>query len=40
MNKLKTSIFENIGQGIVLFDDDERLILHNERADFSWEKNG
>ncbi len=34
LNKLKTSIFENIGQGIVLFDDDERLILHNERADF------
>lgn len=34
LNKLKTSIFENIGQGIVLFDDDEHLILHNERADF------
>ena len=32
-NCLKTSIFENIGQGIVLFDYDNHLILHNERAD-------
>ncbi len=28
LNKLKTNIFENIGQGIVLFDYDNRLILH------------
>ena len=34
LNSLKTSIFENIGQGIVLFDYDDHLILHNERADF------
>ena len=34
LNSLKTSIFENIGQGIVLFDYDDQLILHNERADF------
>lgn len=33
LNCLKNSIFENIGQGIVLFDYDDRLILHNERAD-------
>ena len=33
LNCLKTSIFENIGQGIVLFDYDDKLILHNERAD-------
>ena len=33
LNCLKTSIFENIGQGIVLFDYHDRLILHNERAD-------
>ena len=33
LNCLKTSIFENIGQGIVLFDYDDNLILHNERAD-------
>ena len=33
LNSLKTSIFENIGQGIVLFDYDDHLILHNERAD-------
>ena len=32
LNSLKTSIFENIGQGIVLFDYDDHLILHNERA--------
>ena len=32
LNSLKTSIFENIGQGIVLFDYHDRLILHNERA--------
>ena len=30
---LKNSIFENIGQGIVLFDYDNHLILHNARAD-------
>ncbi|MGN0277595.1 MAG: diguanylate cyclase domain-containing protein, partial [Hominisplanchenecus sp.] len=33
LNQLKTSIFENIGQGIVLFDYNDNLILHNERAD-------
>ena len=33
LNCLKTSIFENIGQGIVLFDYNDRLILHNKRAD-------
>ena len=33
LNRLKTSIFENIGQGIVLFDYNDNLILHNERAD-------
>lgn len=33
LNTLKTSIFENIGQGIVLFDYDDHLILHNQRAD-------
>ena len=33
LNGLKTSIFESIGQGIVLFDYDDQLILHNERAD-------
>ena len=34
LNRLKTSIFENIGQGIVLFDYDNNLLLHNERADY------
>ena len=33
LNCLKNSIFENIGQGIVLFDYNDHLILHNERAD-------
>ena len=33
LNTLKTSIFENIGQGIVLFDYNNSLILHNEKAD-------
>lgn len=33
LNKLKTNIFENIGQGIVLFDYDNHPILHNDRAD-------
>ena len=33
LNSLKTSIFESIGQGIVLFDYNDHLILHNERAD-------
>ena len=33
LNGLKTSIFENIGQGIVLFDYNDHLILRNERAD-------
>ena len=34
LNHLKTNIFENIGQGIVLFDYNDDLILHNERADY------
>ena len=34
LNRLKTSIFENIDQGIVLFDYNNNLILHNERADY------
>ena len=33
LSGLKTSIFENIGQGIVLFDYNDHLILHNKRAD-------
>ena len=33
LNSLKTSIFESIGQGIVLFDYDDHLILNNARAD-------
>lgn len=34
LNRLKTSIFENIDQGIVLFDYNDNLILHNEKADY------
>lgn len=33
LNKLKTSIFDNIGQGIVLFDYEDNLILHNKKAE-------
>ena len=33
LNRLKTSIFENIDQGIVLFDYNNNLILHNKKAD-------
>lgn len=33
LDSLKNSIFENIGQGIVLFDYEDRLILHNQRAE-------
>lgn len=33
LNRLKTSIFENIDQSIVLFDYDDNLILHNKKAD-------
>lgn len=33
LNCLKTSVFENIGQGIVLYDYNDQLILHNRRAD-------
>ena len=33
LNTLKTSIFENVGQGVVLFDYENHLILHNRRAD-------
>ena len=32
LNQFKTSIFENIGQGIVLFDYDDNLILTNNRS--------
>ena len=32
LNKLKTSIFDNIGQGIVLFDYQDKLILYNKKA--------
>ena len=32
LDTLKTSIFESLGQGIVLFDYGDRLVLHNERA--------
>lgn len=33
LNKLKTSIFENIDKGLVLFDYNEFLILRNQKAD-------
>lgn len=33
LNSLKNSVFESIGQGIVLFDYDNHLILNNKRAD-------
>ena len=33
LNRLKTSVFENIDQGIVLFDYNDNLILYNKRAD-------
>ena len=33
LNRLKNNIFENIDQGIVLFDYNDTLILHNARAD-------
>ena len=33
LNSLKTKIFESIDQGIVLFDYDDHLLLHNQRAD-------
>ena len=33
LNKMKTRIFENIGQGIVLFDHENNRILHNKRAE-------
>lgn len=33
LNSLKTNVFENIGQGIVLFDYNDQLILHNKRAE-------
>lgn len=33
LNRLKTSVFENIDQGIVLFDYNDDLILHNAKAD-------
>ncbi len=34
LNSLKSNIFESIGQGIVLFDCDDNLILYNKRAKF------
>lgn len=34
LNRLKNNIFENIDQGIVLFDYNDTLILHNARADY------
>lgn len=34
LNRLKTSVFENIDQGIVLFDYNDDLILHNAKADY------
>ena len=34
LNRLKNSVFENIDQGIVLFDYNNNLILHNKRADY------
>ena len=34
LNRLKTSLFENIDQGIVLFDYNDDLILHNAKADY------
>ena len=33
LNSLKNSIFENISQGIVLFDYEDRLVLYNKRAE-------
>lgn len=33
LNKMKTRIFENIGQGIVLFDHENNRILYNKRAE-------
>ena len=33
LNSLKNSIFENVGQGIVLFDYEDRLVLYNKRAE-------
>ena len=34
LNRLKTRVFENIDQGIVLFDYNDDLILHNAKADY------
>jgi len=33
VDQFKMSIFENLDQGLVLFDFDDRLILHNDMAD-------
>ena len=33
LKSLSMTIFENIGQGIVLFDYSDRLIMHNQKAD-------
>lgn len=34
LNRLKTNVFESVDQGIVLFDYNNELILHNARAAF------
>ncbi len=36
LNLFKMSIFENIDQGLVLFDNADQLILHNDVADRQW----
>ena len=33
LRSLSMTIFENIGQGIVLFDYSDQLIMHNQKAD-------
>lgn len=38
MKLFKMSVFENLDQGLVLFDRDNKLILHNEMADRLWNK--
>jgi len=36
MNLFKMSVFENIDQGLVLFDYADKLILHNDMAERQW----
>ena len=38
MNLFKISVFENIDQGLVLFDRDNKLILHNDMAVRFWSR--